>query len=161
MEERDRLIREEGEKKGIEKGIEKGMQKGIQKGEKIGEIKVLISFMRKAIQKNEDIGSIVKAFDLDEDEELAVYRIIQESITNAIKHSHADTIDLKIQKSENAIRISIHDNGIGCPDIHFGFGLSHMQSRIEMLHGELKVWTENGFSIEAVIPLRKNLEAEQ
>ncbi len=128
----------------------------------------LESAIRRLVNNTESVtgihvmfSSTVRNFDLDEDEELAVYRIIQESITNAIKHSHADTIDLKIQKSENAIRISIHDNGIGCPDIHFGFGLSHMQSRIEMLHGELKVWTENGFSIEAVIPLRKNLEAEQ
>ena len=87
MEERDRLIREEGEKKGIEKGIEKGMQKGIQKGEKIGEIKVLISFMRKAIQKNEDIGSIVKAFDLDKDE--------TEKMIEAIE-KHSDRTDREI-----------------------------------------------------------------
>ena len=79
MEERDRLIREEGEKKGIEKGI--------QKGEKIGEIKVLISFMRKAIQKNEDIGSIVKAFDLDKDE--------TEKMIEAIE-KHSDRTDREI-----------------------------------------------------------------
>ncbi len=71
MEERDRLIREEGEKK----------------GEKIGEIKVLISFMRRAIQKNEDIGSIVKDINVDADE--------AEKIITAIKN-HSDKTDREI-----------------------------------------------------------------
>ncbi len=101
-------------------------------------------------------SSSVRNFDFDEDEELAIYRIIQESITNAIKHSHADTIELKIKKDRSSICIFIHDNGVGCSDIRMGFGLSHMQSRIEMLHGELKFWSENCFSIEAIIPIRTN-----
>ena len=71
MEERDRLIREEGEKK----------------GEKIGEIKVLISFIRRAIQKNEDIGSIVKDINVDADE--------AEKIITAIKN-HSDKTDREI-----------------------------------------------------------------
>lgn len=105
-------------------------------------------------------SSTVTNFDFDEDEELTIYRMIQESITNAIKHSNADVIELSIKRIDDAIHIFIHDNGIGCPDMHIGFGLAHMQSRIEMIHGKVKFWTDNGFSIEAVIPIRSEKEKD-
>lgn len=75
MEERDRLIREEGERKGEKIG------------EQLGELKMLISFIRKEIQRNEDVGSIGKKFDIDEEK--------AGKIAQAIK-THSDKTDREI-----------------------------------------------------------------
>ena len=68
---------------------------------------------------------------LDQDEEDVLYRIVQESITNAIRHGKATHIDVRMERVDNDLRIRIADNGKGCDNIQSGFGLHHMQERIE------------------------------
>jgi signal transduction histidine kinase len=98
--------------------------------------------------------------DLDQDEEDVLYRIVQESITNAIRHGHASQIRIEITRSGNDLKIHIEDNGVGCDEIHSGFGLHHMQERIDMLKGSLSYSGSNGFVIDAVIPIRVASEEE-
>ena len=50
---------------------------------------------------------------LSKESELHVYRIIQESLSNIVKHSEAKAVKMEIQKEENSINISVSDNGIG------------------------------------------------
>lgn len=97
---------------------------------------------------------------LDQDEEDVLYRIVQESITNAIRHGSATHIEVRIERAGSDLRIQITDNGRGCEDIQSGFGLHHMRERIEMLKGTLSYSGENGFRIEAVIPIRAASEEE-
>lgn len=82
---------------------------------------------------------------LSPDEEDAVYRIVQESITNAIRHGYATAV---------RVCITVTDNGCGCTKIEPGFGLRHMRERLKLLNGTLKVKSENGFEPHAEIPLR-------
>ena len=98
--------------------------------------------------------------DLDQDEEDVLYRIVQESITNAIRHGNATHIDVRIEREDNDLRIRIADNGKGCDDIQSGFGLHHMQERIDMLKGTLSYSGKDGFVIEAVVPVRVVSEEE-
>ena len=98
--------------------------------------------------------------DLDQDEEDVLYRIVQESITNAIRHGNATHIDVRIEREDNDLRIRIADNGKGCDDIQSGFGLHHMQERIDMLKGTLSYSGKDGFVIEAVVPIRVVSEEE-
>ena len=98
--------------------------------------------------------------DLDQDEEDVLYRIVQESITNAIRHGNATHIDVRIEREDNDLRIRIADNGKGCEDIQSGFGLHHMQERIDMLKGTLSYSGKDGFVIEAVVPIRVVSEEE-
>nr|WP_302665797.1 sensor histidine kinase [uncultured Agathobaculum sp.] len=91
---------------------------------------------------------------LSQDEEDAVYRIVQESVTNAIRHGHATEIDVHLSCQERRMTIVVQDNGIGCAKIEQGFGLRHMRERLRLLGGSLRVNGENGFRIEACIPLR-------
>ena len=91
---------------------------------------------------------------LGEDEEDAIYRIIQESITNAIRHGRADKIDISIKNQRGLILVTVADNGIGCKKIKNGFGLSHMKERLDLLGGELSCDGSNGFIITAGIPVR-------
>lgn len=90
----------------------------------------------------------------NKDEEEIIYRIVQESITNAIRHGKAGKIWIAISMEYNVINIWIKDNGIGCIHIEKGFGLHHMEERLRMLHGSLNCFTDNGFILEASIPIR-------
>lgn len=98
--------------------------------------------------------------DLDQDEEDVLYRIVQESITNAIRHGKATHIDVRMELVDNDLRIRIADNGKGCDNIQSGFGLHHMQERIDMLKGTLSYSGKDGFVIEAVVPIRVVAEEE-
>ena len=88
------------------------------------------------------------------DEEEIIYRIVQESITNAIRHGHATAIRIDIHRNYGTLIMKIQDNGIGCADIKKGFGLHHMEERLALLQGSLHFSGENGFTIEAYIPIR-------
>ena len=88
------------------------------------------------------------------DEEDIIYRIVQESITNSIRHGKAKKIEISIDREYNILNILIKDNGIGCSDIQKGFGLHHMDERLGMLGGSLQYSGENGFTVKAQIPIR-------
>ncbi len=99
--------------------------------------------------------------------EMSIYRIIQESLSNIVKHSGADEAQVFITKSERNLTILISDNGKGF-DINSqhtgeigkgGFGLIGMSERVRMLGGTQEIETESGAgtTILIKIPL-KNAE---
>lgn len=90
----------------------------------------------------------------NKDEEEIIYRIVQESITNAIRHGKATKIMIAISMEYNIMNIWVKDNGIGCTHIEKGFGLHHMEERLAMLHGSLNYYVDRGFILEASIPIR-------
>lgn len=89
-----------------------------------------------------------------EDEEEVIYRILQESLTNSIRHGKANRIWIKIERNYNVLMIQIKDNGVGCKEIKNGFGLKHMSERLELLNGELQYDGSDGFELIAKIPIR-------
>lgn len=95
-----------------------------------------------------------KNMKFDEDEENAIYRVIQESITNAIRHGRAKHIWISFQKTEGEILLLIKDDGIGCKEIKNGFGTRHIVERIEMLGGRVTFDGQQGFTVTAYIPIR-------
>lgn len=90
----------------------------------------------------------------DEDEEMAIYRVIQESMTNAIRHGEATEIWITIEKKDGLLSLRIQDNGKGCKEIHSGFGIRHIRERIQMLKGSVEFDGSNGFLVNAKIPIR-------
>ncbi|MBQ4303913.1 MAG: sensor histidine kinase, partial [Lachnospiraceae bacterium] len=92
--------------------------------------------------------------DLAQDEEDVVYRVLQESITNSVRHGHPSRITISIERKDHLLEIRIEDNGAGCKDLHRGFGLTHMQERLDMLGGSLETDGRDGFRVLARIPLR-------
>lgn len=91
---------------------------------------------------------------LGEDEEEVIYRIIQESITNSIRHGKADKVRIWMTREYNIVTITIKDNGAGAPNIEPGFGLTHMKERLDMLGGKIHVDGSDGFCLMAEIPIR-------
>lgn len=90
----------------------------------------------------------------DEDEENAIYRVIQESITNAVRHGKAKKIWITINKKNEELILEIKDNGIGCEQVKSGFGTKHIRERIHMLNGHVEFDGRNGFVVTAYIPIR-------
>ncbi|MDD3458468.1 MAG: ATP-binding protein, partial [Weeksellaceae bacterium] len=74
-------------------------------------------------------------------EGINLYRLIQEAINNAVKHSDASEITVKFDKSGDKFRITVSDNGKGIPaeKIGTGNGLDNMKNRILDLCGSLDV----------------------
>jgi signal transduction histidine kinase len=97
----------------------------------------------------------------NEDEEEIIYRIVQECITNSIRHGKADHIWIQIDREYNMLKIFIRDNGVGCKEIKKGFGLHHMEERMELLQGSLSYGGEDGFLVEALIPIRWGNKGEE
>ena len=104
------------------------------------------------------IEPALKGFNKDEED--IIYRIVQESITNAIRHGKADKVRVWIDRDFNMLKIHIEDNGVGCVNVQKGFGLHHMEERLEMLKGSLSYHGDHGFVIDAGIPIRWGTEEE-
>ena len=96
----------------------------------------------------------VKNMKFDEDEENAIYRVIQEGITNAIRHGKAKKIWVTMSEKDSNILLQIRDNGIGSKEIKSGFGTKHMKERIGMLGGTVSFDGSHGFLVNATIPIR-------
>lgn len=96
----------------------------------------------------------IKNLEVDEDEAEVIYRIVQESVTNAIRHGKADHIHILMENEFHRLLIKIKDNGIGCKEIKKGFGLRHMSERVEILNGKLEYIGEEGFTVLVRLPIR-------
>lgn len=79
----------------------------------------------------------VEELQFNSDEEDMIYRVVQEGITNAIRHGKATKIYINVWKENKWLHLEICDNGIGCETIHTGFGLIHIEERIKMLKGNV------------------------
>ena len=88
---------------------------------------------------------------------LAVYRIIQEALTNIFKHSGASQVTIEIKTIENSLYLLIQDNGVGFhPNQNTtGFGLQSMRDRADALGGNFYINSEpeQGCSIIVFLPL--------
>ena len=98
---------------------------------------------------------------LRQDQEDVIYRVLQESITNAKRHGHATKVKITIGGNERYLLIVIADNGQGCDDVKQGFGLKHMRERLELLHGTVHYWSDEGFIVEAMIPLNREVDDDK
>jgi two-component system NarL family sensor kinase len=78
---------------------------------------------------------------LEDNVEIVLYRVIQESVNNVIKHAKATELDIKLHKSNNEIIAVIKDNGVGFDtarkDEFTGIGLKNIATRIEYLKGSV------------------------
>lgn len=91
----------------------------------------------------------------DKDVEEVIYRIIQEGMTNAVRHGQAHEIFISLAKEKETLILIIEDDGTGCESIHQGFGLHHMQERVALLQGNIRFYGSDGFIILVEIPIRE------
>lgn len=81
--------------------------------------------------------------DLGEEESIALFRIFQEALTNVSKHAQADTVDIRLVHTGDAIVLEVSDDGVGMSDADLGkprsFGLRGVRERAASLGGEVAV----------------------
>ena len=83
-----------------------------------------------------------------------IYRILQEAISNIIKHSQANKVHIEILEHENYLMINISDNGKGLNNKNYsGIGLENIKTRVSNLKGTILLKSNDGLSIEIKIPL--------
>ena len=100
--------------------------------------------------------------DLTELLNISLFRIVQESLTNALKHSSASKILITMNKVVSSgseyINLNIQDDGVGLneDELMMGLGLPGMKERVEMNHGVFELISEpnNGLTIKINIPLK-------
>jgi PAS domain S-box-containing protein len=126
-----------------------------------------------ATRANERYGVRVE-LDTDPDESLRlsesaathVYRIVQEALTNVIRHSSASEVEIRLYASAGDLHLTVDDNGRGFsqpdPESPGGLGLKIMQYRTQMLGGDLMIDTgvRGGASIHCSFPMERAAVAE-
>jgi signal transduction histidine kinase len=106
------------------------------------------------------------SIDLDVDQarhlpeiETAMYRIVQEALTNAAKHGKAKRAVVEVHEDGDDILVSVRDDGVGFdPADHTdGFGLIGMHERVQLLDGALQIDSASGrgTTIEARLPMQR------
>jgi two-component system, NarL family, sensor kinase len=117
---------------------------------------------RSGIQTSLDISQACNR--MPGDVELAVFRILQESLTNVHRHSGGQRADVRIRCEATAVKLEVKDNGKGIPADLWepakdsrgtrGVGLRGMNERVSRLGGTLElVSTPAGTTVVATIPL--------
>lgn len=97
---------------------------------------------------------------LNREIENAIFRVVQESLTNIYRHSGSQEARIDLTQEAEVVTLRIRDFGKGLPDPRNGViakpgvGISGMRERVSQLHGELRVVNaEPGTLVEAVLPL--------
>ena len=103
------------------------------------------------------------AVDLDVDDaasslapglQLTIYRVVQEALTNVIRHSGARKVRVTVRSMPTGVRVAVVDDGAGFADAQGGHGLIGMKERVLMHGGNLEAgpMEERGFRVSATIP---------
>lgn len=90
----------------------------------------------------------------------AAYRIVQEAVTNTLKHAHATTLDVRIRYLAGELEIDVADDGRGAvPGAGGGLGLIGMRERVSVHDGVLETGprTGGGYRVRARLPLSREL----
>jgi PAS domain S-box-containing protein len=98
--------------------------------------------------------------ELDNAQATAVYRIVQEALTNAVRHSGAKNIDVRVFSHNGSLEIEVEDNGRGFhaePASSFGLGISGMFERADLVGGRLILRSEpgSGTKLSCSIPVEE------
>lgn len=105
-----------------------------------------------------DIPVEIRTRKFEKQNELSIYRIVQEVVNNMVKHAGASLIGLSIHQLNNNLILSIKDNGRGM-DVNAinnstGIGWKNINARVNLLDGKIKVLSEKltGTQIEITLP---------
>ncbi len=119
--------------------------------------------LRSLFKKNHKRAEFVLVYTIDrlylEDERLnlMIYRLFQELLNNALKHSYADTVEINLFETEDGFEINYSDNGVGCKmdDIILAdsMGIRGMQERVQAFNGQFSINTNlgEGMSIRIIV----------
>jgi two-component system, NarL family, sensor histidine kinase UhpB len=94
----------------------------------------------------------------DHDRATAVYRIVQETLTNVARHAGATHVEIEMETRNGMVRLTVHDNGKGVTEAQIGapgsFGIMGMKERALILGGDVSLGTapEGGTTVTLTLP---------
>ena len=110
-------------------------------------------------------GTDTEACRLPAEIEVALYRLIQEALTNTLKHAGATHADVVVRLGNEAVEATIADNGNGFDpgDQFTGFGLLGMRERVALAQGTLIIESQprEGTAVSIVLPVRRGISTRQ
>jgi two-component system sensor histidine kinase UhpB len=129
----------------------------------VAALEALVRSLRRAHGLDIELSAARTPGRLDADAELALYRIVQEALANAVRHSGASRIAVSLEADERAVRVGIADDGRGFPTDHTqdqngrGLGLVGMRERARNAGGMLEIESApgEGTRVRAELPVRK------
>src|SRR5215468_4961086 len=95
-------------------------------------------------------------FPLPRGVDLSAYRIVQEGLTNALKHAHASDADVTVRYRPDEVEIEVRDNGAGSASTDgLGHGLVGVRERVKIYGGEMSAGaaTGGGFVLTTRLPV--------
>ena len=107
--------------------------------------------------------SMMSKIDVEQSNNLNIFRIIQEALTNVMRHANASQVIIKIMKAGNSIRIEISDDGCGIKESTVSnpttLGLLGMRERAELFGGKLSIAGKDGKGTKIIlsIPQKKKV----
>lgn len=116
--------------------------------------------LKKMLKEYSDISRIKIDFsyhwgsaDFEKTTEDVVFRIIEESITNSLRHGHASQVSIVCTvPNKNTYQMVIKDNGTGAKKIVPGYGITQMKERVAIINGKISFDGHDGFKIVVDIP---------
>ena len=103
--------------------------------------------------------------ELDGDTSLALFRIVQEALTNVAKHAHASLVVVRLRRENGNIALEIRDNGRGVSEHDMekprSFGLRGIRERVQSLHGSFHIALaeQGGTLLLLKVPVRRGEDA--
>lgn len=107
-----------------------------------------------ASQIDIDLDYSLPDIDLDNLREDAIFRTIQEGITNAKRHGQATRVEISLNLMGSEIVIVIKDNGSGCEQLVEGYGIKQMKERIRALNGSVAIDGQDGFCLIVTLKIQ-------
>jgi signal transduction histidine kinase len=115
----------------------------------------LVKTFEKATQIKTNLHLGDAPWSFGETENVIVYRLVQEGMTNALRHGNARRITISLNLEKGGLRINIQDDGVGFSELREGYGITGMRERIEQLGGSLQVTgkPQAGTLVSAWLPI--------
>lgn len=108
----------------------------------------------KGMERTFEVYGHPYTFPIDFDKYLSIFRLLKEILTNILKHSEADHVEIILFFKKDCFRMTVSDNGTGLEESRTGgYGLRNMSKRTEKLGGSLEISSESGTSIYITIPV--------
>lgn len=84
-------------------------------------------------------------------------KALKEGLTNGIRHGNSTQFEFELSYEDDSVRFRLKDNGRGCENLEFGFGLTAMKSRLDKFGGNIDLTSETGKGCTLLIniPCRK------
>jgi signal transduction histidine kinase len=105
--------------------------------------------------------------DLAPEISLSLFRVLQEALQNAIKHSGSQRFEVLLHHNSNEIHLTVRDSGRGFDAAQamkgFGLGLTSMKERVTLVDGELSIKShpQNGTTVYVRVPLRSTKKSAE